>query len=85
MQTTLRLNKDLYRQAKAEAVRIGVTLTAFIEDALAAKLKYSIESELEEKKRLQQERNFEFDRLLKKTSSFAIGKKPTRDEMNERR
>lgn len=34
MQTTLRLNDQVYRDAKAEAARLGVTLTRFIEDAL---------------------------------------------------
>ncbi len=38
MQTTLRLNDDLYRSAKARAAEEGVTLTRFIEGALAARL-----------------------------------------------
>lgn len=34
MATTLRINEALYREAKAEAARAGVTLTRFIEDSL---------------------------------------------------
>jgi hypothetical protein len=32
--TSLRINNDLYRRAKAEAVKRGITLTAFIEQGL---------------------------------------------------
>lgn len=38
MATTLRLNEALFREAKAEAARAGLTLTRFIEDALRQKL-----------------------------------------------
>ncbi|MBT9587453.1 toxin-antitoxin system HicB family antitoxin [bacterium] len=38
MQTTLRIDDELYRQAKAEAAREGVTLTQFIHEALAMRL-----------------------------------------------
>ena len=38
MRTTIRLDDDLLRQTKAEAVRTGRTLTAVIEDALRAAL-----------------------------------------------
>ena len=38
MQTTLRIRDELYRRAKAEAARQGVTLTQFIEEALAMRL-----------------------------------------------
>jgi hypothetical protein len=34
MRTTIRLNDDLLKQAKQEAIRSGRTLTAVIEDAL---------------------------------------------------
>ena len=34
MQTTLRIQDAIYREAKAEAAREGVTLTRFIENAL---------------------------------------------------
>jgi hypothetical protein len=38
MQTTLRINDELYREAKALAARQGVTLTRFIEDGIRLKL-----------------------------------------------
>lgn len=38
MATTLRINEALFREAKAEAARTGVTLTRFIEDSLRQKL-----------------------------------------------
>jgi hypothetical protein len=38
MQTTLRIQDELYREAKSEAARQGVTLTRFLEDALRMKL-----------------------------------------------
>jgi hypothetical protein len=39
MQTTLRINDQLYREAKAEAAREGVTLTSLIEEALRSRLR----------------------------------------------
>jgi antitoxin component of RelBE/YafQ-DinJ toxin-antitoxin module len=39
MQTTLRIDDALYREAKAAAVREGVTLTSFIESALQLRLR----------------------------------------------
>jgi hypothetical protein len=38
MHTTLRIRDDLYRQAKVEAAREGVTLTRFLESALQMRL-----------------------------------------------
>ncbi len=38
MQTTLRIDDSIYRQAKAEAAREGITLTKFIEEALRLRL-----------------------------------------------
>jgi hypothetical protein len=38
MQTTLRLDDDLYRRAKAEAASEGISLTRLVEDALREKL-----------------------------------------------
>ncbi|RIH84972.1 toxin-antitoxin system HicB family antitoxin [Calidithermus roseus] len=40
MQTTLRINDELYRKAKAEAARQGITLTQFLEEALRLRLQY---------------------------------------------
>ena len=38
MQTTLRINDRLYREAKAEAAREGVSLTRFLEEGLRLRL-----------------------------------------------
>jgi hypothetical protein len=38
MQTTLRIDDQLYREAKAEAARTGVTLTRFLEEGLRLRL-----------------------------------------------
>lgn len=38
MQTTLRIDDKLYREAKAEAARQGLTITRFLEEALQARL-----------------------------------------------
>ena len=39
MQTTLRISDEIYREAKAEAAREGLTLTRFIEDGIRLRLK----------------------------------------------
>jgi hypothetical protein len=39
MQTTLRIDGELYRQAKSEAARQGVTITRYIEEALKLRLR----------------------------------------------
>jgi hypothetical protein len=39
MQTTLRLDDRLYRAAKAEAAREGISLTRLVEDAIAQRLR----------------------------------------------
>ena len=38
MTTTLRIDKELYRQAKAAAAKEGVTLTRFIEEGLKLRM-----------------------------------------------
>ena len=38
MTTTLRINEELYRQAKAAAAKEGVTLTRFIEEGLKLRI-----------------------------------------------
>jgi hypothetical protein len=39
MQTTLRIDGKLYRKAKSEAARQGVTITRYIEEALKLRLR----------------------------------------------
>jgi hypothetical protein len=41
MQTTLRINDQLYREAKVEAARQGVTLTRFLEEGIRLRLHQS--------------------------------------------
>ena len=83
MQTTLRIDDDIFREAKAEAARAGVTLTKFIEDALLGHIAVrskpvnSLEAEIAERDRL-------MEGLLKSTAHFRIGPHPTREEMNAR-
>lgn len=38
MQTTLRMDDDLYRQAKARAAALGMSLTKFLEEAIRERL-----------------------------------------------
>lgn len=38
MQTTLRLDDELYRRAKAQAATLGISLTRFLEDAIRERL-----------------------------------------------
>jgi hypothetical protein len=44
MQTTLRIDDRLYREAKAEAARQGVTLTRFLEEGLRLRLEKKLTS-----------------------------------------
>jgi antitoxin component of RelBE/YafQ-DinJ toxin-antitoxin module len=83
MQTTLRIDDAIYREAKAEAARLGITLTHFIEEALRRHIarRDAIEAEQQEKIA---ERDRLMESLLQATAHFRIGPKPTRDEMNER-
>ena len=41
MQTTLRLDDELYRQAKAQAATLGMSLTRFLEEAIRERLRTS--------------------------------------------
>jgi hypothetical protein len=83
MQTTLRIDDAIYRQAKAKAARLGITLTGFIEQALQEHIarRDAIDSarqeEIDERERL-------MEALLQATAHFRIGPKPTREEVNER-
>ena len=82
MQTTLRIDDATYRAAKAEAARLGITITRFIEDSLRYRLANvqpadAVTPEVEERNKL-------MEALLLRTAKFRRGPKPTRDEMNDR-
>jgi len=78
MQTTLRIDDAVFREAKAEAARAGVSLTRFIEEALRQRL-----AEPTDEAKMRQ-RNQLMDELARRTEHFLPGTKPTREEMNER-
>jgi len=86
MQTTLRIDSQAYREAKAEAARLGVTLTRFLEEALRQKIATSrnvptaspeLRAEVEERNRL-------MEALLKRTARFRVGAHPKREELHAR-
>ena len=81
MQTTLRIDDEVYRDAKVQAAREGATLTRFIEEALRERIARStptlVSPEVKERDRL-------MEALLKRTAHFRVGPKPTREELNER-
>ncbi len=81
MQTTLRIDNQVYRAAKAQAAIQGETLTRYIEQALRERIARSsgalVSAEVRERDRL-------MEALLKRTARFRVGPKPTREEMNER-
>ena len=84
MQTTLRLNDSVYREAKAEAARRGLTVTRFIEDALRAQIVRNGADQPDRRRQEIEERNRLMEELLQRTAHFRIGFRPTREEMNER-
>lgn len=83
MQTTLRLNDQIYRDAKAEAARLGVTLTQFIEAALQDRISRVRRGEVVLADEVL-ERNQIMEQLLLSTAHFRVGERPNREEMNER-
>lgn len=83
MQTTLRIDDAIYREAKAEAARLGITLTRFIEDALRQRIARSHKDEANGQSEAR-ERDRLMESLLRRTAHFRVGRKPTRREMNER-
>ncbi len=83
MQTTLRINDDIYREAKAVAARSGITLTRFIEEALRERIGRSQKGNGVSADEVS-ERNKIMESLLLSTAHFRVGPKPTREEMNER-
>lgn len=84
MQTTLRIDDETYREAKGEAARRGMTLTRFIEAALRTfigsgthQTDATLSAEIIERDAI-------MEKLLRRTARFRVGKRPTREEMNER-
>jgi antitoxin component of RelBE/YafQ-DinJ toxin-antitoxin module len=84
MQTTLRIDDTTYREAKAEAARLGLTLTRFIEEALRERIAASRKGVAAARRSEIEERNRLMESLLRRTAHFRVGRKPTREEMNER-
>lgn len=86
MQTTLRIDDAIYREAKAEAALLGVTLTGFLEEALRQKLARGRSGHRENSKRQAEikERDRLMEALLRRTTRFRVGKHPTRAELNAR-
>jgi hypothetical protein len=83
MQTTLRIDDQIFRTAKAEAARLGVTLTRFIEEALHERIEKERCSKLDSNDPVA-ERERLMESLLQATSHFRVGDHPTREEMNGR-
>jgi antitoxin component of RelBE/YafQ-DinJ toxin-antitoxin module len=83
MQTTLRIDDATYREAKAEAARLGLTLTRFIEEALRERIASGRPGAAARQREID-ERNRIMESLLRRTARFRVGRRPTRDEMNER-
>lgn len=83
MQTSLRIDDATYREAKAEAARLGLTLTRFIEQALRQRVAKSRRGEAHGQAEAR-ERDRLMESLLRRTAHFRVGRKPTRREMNER-
>jgi len=83
MQTTLRIDDATYREAKAEAARLGMTLTRFIEDALRKHIAGSRNGDATRQAEID-ERNRLMESLLRRTARFRVGPRPSREEMNER-
>ena len=83
MQTTLRIDDTTHREAKAEAARLGVTLTRFTEEALRQRIASSRAGDAARRSETE-ERNSLMEALLRRTAHFRVGRKPTRKEMHER-
>jgi hypothetical protein len=81
MQTTLRIDDQVYRNAKAEAARQGVTLTRFIEEALRERVAdFQSSGPSSDQKIAERERLMES--LLQASAHFRVGDHPTREQMN---
>ena len=77
MQTTLRIDDTTYREAKAEAARLGMTLTRFIEEALRQRIAGSPPADAARRRAIE-ERDRLMEALLRRTASFRVGRRPTR-------
>lgn len=75
MQTTLRIDDQVYRAAKAQAARRGETLTSFIEQALRERIERGEAGEASEEV---VERDRLMEALLRRTAHFRIGPRPGR-------
>jgi hypothetical protein len=85
MQTTLRIDDAIYREAKAEAARRGMTLTRFLEDALREKIAGDRDRIVTPELLAEvAERDRQMEALLERTVRFRVGPHPTREEMNAR-
>jgi hypothetical protein len=84
MQTTLRIDDATYREAKAEAARLGMTLTRFIEESLRQRIVGGRVGAADRRKEIE-ERDRLMESLLRRTARFRVGRKPTREETNERK
>jgi len=83
MRTTLRIDDTTYREAKAEAARLGLTLTRFIEEALRQRIASSRPGDAAMRRQIE-ERDRLMEALLRRTARFRVGHKPTREEMHQR-
>lgn len=83
MQTTLRIDDQIYREAKAEAARQGMTLTRFIEQALRQRVQSAAGGPAQRNDEIAQ-RNRLMEALLQATAHFRVGSRPTREELHER-
>ncbi len=83
MQTTLRINDQIFRNAKAEAAQLGVTLTRYIEDALRERLERRSATDAGSSPEVAQ-RDQTMEALLQATAHFRVGDRPTREQMHER-
>ncbi len=80
MQTTIRIDDEIFRKAKAAAARRGVTLTRFIEEALAARIHGNVSGVSKDEAK---ERNKLMESLLQTTAHFRIGTRPGRGQASE--
>ena len=76
---TVSIDDDIYSKARIVAAERGTSVTALVRENLIR-----ITDGNGRRKKEIAERNMLMEQLLRKTSRFARGPKPTREEMNER-